>query len=145
MNTRRFADVTVGETIDCGTTSVTREEIVEFGERFDPLDIHTGPDRPADSPFDDVIASGIHTFALTQPPVVRHFYGDSDLVASGHIEELRLPAPVYPGATLAVSITPEAKRNSTQNDRRGVVTTRRTATADGETVLSLLNHTVWKQ
>jgi acyl dehydratase len=145
MSHRTFADVTVDETIDCGTNSVTREEIITFGEQFDPLAIHTDPEGAADSPFDDVIASGFHTLALTQPPAVKHFFGNSDLVASGHMEELRLPAPVYPGDTLAVTLTPEAKRDSERNDRRGVVTTRREATVDGETVLSLLNHTIWER
>lgn len=145
MGHRAFADVTVGETIDCGTNTATREEIIHFGEKFDPLDIHTDPDAAADSPFGDVIASGLHTFALTQPPVVEHFYGDSDIIASGQMEELHLPAPVYGGDTLTVTLAIEDKRDSARNDRRGVVTTRREATVDGETVFSLLNHTIWER
>ncbi|MFO7927946.1 MAG: MaoC/PaaZ C-terminal domain-containing protein [Halobacteriota archaeon] len=143
MSHRTFADVTVGDTIDCGAASVTREEIIEFGARYDPLDIHTDPDSAAESPFGDVIASGIHTFALTQPPVVEHFYGNSDLVAAGHLEELRFPAPVRPGETLAVSLDVLDKRTSVRNDGRGVVTTRRTATVDGELVFDMRNDTVW--
>jgi len=145
MSHRAFADVTVGETIDCGTNTATREELIAFGEKFDPLVIHTDPDGAADSPFGDVIASGLHTFALTQPPVVENFYGNSALIASGHMEELRLPAPVYGGDTLTVTLTIEDKRDSARNDRRGVVTTRREATVDGETVFSLLNHTIWER
>lgn len=145
MSHRTFAEVTVGDPIDCGTVRVTREEIIAFGEKFDPLAIHTDPERAADSPFGDVIASGLHTFALTQPPVVKHFYGNADLIASGHMEELRLPAPVYGGDTLAVTLTVEDKRDSKRNERRGVVTTRRKATVDGETVFSLLNHTIWER
>ncbi|MFB6172495.1 MAG: MaoC/PaaZ C-terminal domain-containing protein [Haloarculaceae archaeon] len=142
MSHRTFASVTVGETIDCGTTTVTREEIVSFAERYDPLAIHVDPDAAAASPFGDVIASGIHTFALTQPPVVEHFYGDSDLIAAGHVDEMRLPAPVRPGDALAVELAIEDKRVSERDDR-GIVTTRRTATVDGETVFSLRNNTVW--
>jgi acyl dehydratase len=97
MHQRTFADVTVGETIDCGTASVTAEEIVAFAEAHDPLGIHVDPDAAADSPFGGLVASGIHTFALTQPPVVEHFYADSGLIAAGHIEEVRFPAPVRPG------------------------------------------------
>lgn len=144
MSQRTFADVTVGETIDCGTGSVTAEEIVEFGERFDPLPIHTDPEAAADSPFGGLIASGIHTFALTQPPVVEGFYADSDLVAAGHIEAFRLPTPVRPGDTLEVTLEVRDKRDAGRSDR-GVVVTRRTATVDGETVLSLRNRTVWER
>jgi acyl dehydratase len=145
MSHRTFADVTVGETIDCGTNAATREEMIAFAQEHDPLGMHVDPDVATDTPFGDLIASGIHTFALTQPPVVEHFYSDSDLVAAGHMEELRLPAPVYPDDTLSVSLEIVDKRVSKNNDRRGVVTTRRTATVDCETVFSLLNHTVWER
>lgn len=143
MSHRTFADVTVGESIDCGTVSVTREEIIEFGTRHDPLEIHTDPAAAAASSFGDVIASGIHTFALTQPPVVERLYANSDLVASGHIRELRFPAPVRPGDTLSVAVDVLDKRNSVRNDTRGVLTTRRTATVGDELVLDLENETIW--
>ena len=145
MSHRTFADVTVDETIDCGTTSATREEILAFGEDHDPLAIHTDPDAAAESHFEGLIASGIHTLALTQPLVVEHFYGDSDLVAAGNFEDVRLPAPVRPGDTLSVSLSVEDKRVSENNDSRGVVTTRRTATVDDDLVFSLRNHTVWQR
>ena len=145
LHQRTFADVTVGETIDCGTASVTAEEIVAFAEAHDPLGIHVDPDAAADSPFGGLVASGIHTFALTQPPVVEHFYADSGLIAAGHIEEVRFPAPVRPGDTLAVSLDVVDTRASTSNDRRGIVTTHRTATVDGEVVFSMRNNTVWER
>ena len=143
--TRHFGDVTPGDAIDCGTTAVTREEILEFGDRYDPLAIHTDPEAAAESPFGGLIASGIQTFALTQPPVVEAFYGDSAMIASGGIEKLRFPAPVRPDDTLAVSLDVLDTRVSDRNEERGVVTTRRTATVDGETVLELRNDTVWER
>ncbi len=143
MTYRTFAGVTVGESIDCGAVTVDREEIVTFGERYDPLEIHTDPVAAADSPFGDIIASGIHTFALTQSPVVETFYGDSDVIAAGHIEDLRFPTPVRPDDTLAVELEILDKRPSAGNDARGVVTARRTAAVEGEAVLEMRNETVW--
>ena len=145
MSHRTFSDIAVGERIDCGTTTVSEDDIIRFGELFDPLAIHTDPDAAAESHFGGLIASGIHTFALTQPPVVEKFYADSDLIAAGHIEEFRLPAPVRPDDTLAVTLDVEDKRRSEGNERRGVVTTRRRATVDDRTVLDLRNHTVWER
>jgi acyl dehydratase len=145
MTNRTYADVTVGERIDCGTTSVSEADIVDFAKQFDPLGIHVDPDVAAASHFGGLIASSIHTFALTQPPVVEHFYADSDLVAAANIEEFRLPNPVRPGDTLAVTLDIEDKRPSEGNEGRGVVTTRRRATVDGRTVLALRNHTVWER
>lgn len=145
MTHRTYADVTVGERIDCGTTSVTDAGIIDFARQFDPLGIHVDPDAAAASHFGGLIASSIHTFALTQPPVVEHFYADSDLVAAANIEEFRLPNPVRPGDTLSVTLDIEKKRPSGRNERRGVVTTRRRATVDDRPVLDLRNHTVWER
>lgn len=145
MTHRTFEDVTVGETVDCGTATVTREEITSFAEEYDPLAIHVDPAAAAESPFGGLIASGIHTFGLTQPLVVDHFYGDSDLIAAGHVEDLRFPAPVRPGAALRVTLEIEDKRPSASDERRGVVTARRTATVGDDLVLSLRNHTIWRR
>lgn len=145
MSHRTFADVTVGETIDCGTTSVTREEILDFGRTYDPLAIHTDPEAAADSPFGGLIASGIHTFALTQPLVIQHFYGDSDFIVAGSIDELRLPAPVRPDDTLYVTLNVEDKRVSESNDRRGIITMRRLATVDSQPVFEMQNNTIWER
>lgn len=141
MSNRSFDDVTVGETIDCGTTTVTREEIRSFAREFDPLAMHVDPEAAADSPFGGLIASGIHTFALTQPRVVEHFYGDSDLVAANHIQNVRLPAPVRPGDTLHVEL--EIIDKAVSENGRGLVTTRRTARVDDEPVFEMRNRTVW--
>ena len=139
---RTFQDVTVGETVDCGTVSVDRESILAFAREFDPLAMHADPEAAVDSPFGGLIASGIHTFALTQRPVVEAFYGDSDLVAARHIEEVRLPAPVRPGDTLRVEL--EVLDKEVPESGRGLVTTRRTATVDDETVFEMRNRTVWE-
>lgn len=141
MNHRTFDDVTVGETIDCGTNTASREDVLSFGREFDPLPMHSDPEAAADSPFGGLIASGIHTFALTQPGVVEHFYGDSDLVAAKHIQDVRLPAPVRPGDTLHVEL--EILDTEVAANGRGIVTTRRTATVDGDLVFEMRNQTVW--
>jgi acyl dehydratase len=143
MSHRTFEDLTVGEAIDCGTTTVTQEEVLDFAAEFDPLDIHADPEAAADSPFGGLIASGIHTFALTQPLVVESFYGDSDLVAARRIEDLRLPAPVRPGDTLHVEL--EILGTDISERGKGLVTTRRTATVDGDTVFDMRNETVWSR
>lgn len=145
MSHRTFADLATGETIDCGRRSVTREEIISFAEEYDPLAIHTDPEAATASPFGGVIASGIHTFALTQPLVVEALYGDSDIVASRNIEDLEFHAPVRPRDTLHVAVEIEDKRVSSADAERGLLTTRRTATVEDEPVLTFRNRTVWRR
>jgi acyl dehydratase len=98
---RTFGGVTVDESIDRGTVTVDREELLGFGGRYDPLASHTDPAAAAEPPFGGIVASGIHTFVLTQPPVVEALYVDSDVIAAGRVESLRFPAPVRPDDTLA--------------------------------------------
>ena len=143
MSHRTFDDVSVGETIDCGTNAASRDAILSFGREFDPLPMHSDPEAAADSPFGGLIASGIHTFALTQPGVVEHFYADSDLVAAKHIQDVRLPSPVRPGDTLHVEL--EVLDKEVAENGRGLVTTRRTATVEGDTVFEMRNQTVWER
>jgi len=142
MSHRTLDDVTAGETVDCGTNTASREDILSFGREFDPLPMHSDPEAAAESPFGGLIASGIHTFALTQPPVVEHFYADSDLVAAKRIQDVRLPSPVRPGDTLHVEL--EILDKEVAENGRGTVTTRRTATVDGELVFEMRNRTVWE-
>jgi acyl dehydratase len=145
MSHRTFAALAEGAVVDCGTWTVSREAILAFGREHDPLAIHTDPDAAAASAFGGLIASGIHTFALTQPPVVDRLYADSDMIASRGIDDLRFPAPVRPGDTLHVSVEIEDKRSAPDDPERGYLTTHRRATVDDEPVLSLRNHTVWRR
>lgn len=158
---RLFEDLAEGQVYDCGTRSVSADEVVSFAEQFDPLAMHTDPERAAEGPFGGLIASGIHTFALSQSAAVEGFYADSALVASVGMEELRLPAPLRPDEEMAVEIEVLGCRPSEGDPSRGVVTTRRTATVGvdgasesergdgpaetGKTVLDITNHTVWRR
>ena len=143
MTVRRFEDLVVGDRLDCGTVTASKADMIAFAEQYDPLGMHVDEAAARDSPFGGLIASGIHTFALTQPPVVEHLYRDSMLVASAGMQELRFPAPLRPNDELHVTVDILDKRPAERSPDRGVLTTRRQATVDGTTVLDLENDTVW--
>lgn len=140
---RRFADLSPGDTYDCGTATASREEVVAFAREFDPLPIHTDPAAAAASPFGDLVASGIHTLALSQPPVVGRFYADSGLVAARGMANVDFPTPLRPDREMRVTLTVEDCRPSERDPGRGLVTTRRTCETDDGVVLDLTNTTVW--
>lgn len=117
--------------------------MLSFARDFDPLAMHADPEAAESSPFGGLIAIGIHTFALTQPRVVEHFYADSDLVAAKRIRDFRLPAPVRPGDTLHVEL--EILEKSVTANGRGLVTTHRTATVEDDMVFEMYNETVWER
>lgn len=79
---------------------MSREEIIDFASRFDPLPIHVDG---ANSLFGDVIASGIHTMALYSKLASHALFARLALIAGKGIDRLRLPHPVLPGAVLTGS------------------------------------------
>jgi acyl dehydratase len=60
-----FEDFNRGEVIEFEATYlVTEEEIREFGERWDPRQVHVDPVAAAESPFGGLVASSAHLFAI---------------------------------------------------------------------------------
>ena len=53
-----FEDMVVGTTIEVGKHTFTREEIVEFAQKFDPQPFHLDEAAAAESPFRGLVASG---------------------------------------------------------------------------------------
>lgn len=94
-------DLPVGFHVDLGTVDVSREEIIEFAQRYDPLPFHVDPDA---SHFGDVIGSSIHTLALFASVASPQFIARLAIVAGKGIDGLRLPNPVRPGSTLRASM-----------------------------------------
>lgn len=126
-------DLRIGDWMDLGAAQVHRDEVLAFAARFDPLPIHLDETNPV---FGGVIASGVHTLALFSSLASRQFIPRLALVAGRGIEQLRLPVPVRPGATLtgAVEIADIAEQVT-----RADVTYRSTLTdEEGRVVLSFL-------
>lgn len=60
-----FENLEIGDTFEAGEYTVTKEEIVEFAEQFDPQPFHTDEEAARDSMFGELIASGLHTLCLS--------------------------------------------------------------------------------
>jgi len=87
--------------MELGPVEVTRDEIVRFARQFDPLPIHVDG---TESPFGDVIASGMHTLALFASISSPKFMARLALVAGKGFDRMRLPNPVRPGSVLTGSL-----------------------------------------
>ncbi|GAB4009067.1 MaoC/PaaZ C-terminal domain-containing protein [Nocardioides ultimimeridianus] len=94
-------DLPIGFHVELGTVGVSREEIIEFARRYDPLPFHVDP---AASHFGDVIGSSIHTLALFASLASPQLVARLAIVAGKGIDRLRLPNPVRPGSTLRGSM-----------------------------------------
>lgn len=136
---RTFDDFAVGETWQSPPMTVTAEDIVAFGTRYDPQPMHTDAEVAARSPFGGLIASGWHIAALT----VRAFveaggYGGTPVVGLG-IDELRWLKPVRAGDVITVHREIVELRRSASNPGHGIVKTRVTVRNQaGDAVMGLL-------
>lgn len=134
-----FDELAVGQRFDFGTLEMTREDILDFGRRFDPQPFHVDEEAAADGPFGGLIASGLHTLSASFATMIR-----TGLLAKvsmgGAGMEIAWPAPVRPGDVLDVTGVVEELTPSRSKPDRGVAKLRFTAhrLGDGVKVLDVL-------
>lgn len=135
---RTFEDLEIGHEFELGSYTVTEEEILEFGRRYDPQPFHTDPEAAGDSVFGGLIASGWLTAAIFMRLYYETVLADADGRGSPGVEDLRWRAPVRPGDTLSGTIRVEDKAPSATTPGRGtVVLASELRNQDGTTVLTL--------
>lgn len=132
-----FEDIEVGETTEFGSRTVTKEEIVEFAEKYDPQPFHTDEKAAEGSMYGGLIASGWQTAALCMRLLVDGWAGERASLGARGIDELRWHRPVRPGDTLSIGIEVLEKRPSANAPKRGHVRTKLTGrNQDDEPVIS---------
>ncbi|MFF7169381.1 MaoC/PaaZ C-terminal domain-containing protein [Streptomyces pseudovenezuelae] len=132
-----------GAVFDLGSAKVSREEILDFGRRFDPLPLHTDEDAAAESRFGGLIASGFHTLAVLQRLAVDMLFSHAAVIAGREMGSIRMRAPVRPEDVLHGSM--EIVDVHARNDGTAVVHSRGTLTNDsGAVVLEIEGKTLWE-
>ena len=133
---RYLDDYLPGATYDCGSVSVSEDEIVSFARQFDPQPFHVDPGAAARGPFGGLIASGWHTAALVMRLLVDHYLPEEASLGSPGLDEMRWPDPVRPGDTLRVRASVVETRRSLSKPDRGIMKTAIEAVnQDGRTVM----------
>ncbi|MFC7134416.1 MULTISPECIES: MaoC family dehydratase [Salinibaculum] len=130
-----YEDVTVGETRSFGSYEVTREEIVDFAEKYDPQPFHTDPDAARNSMFGSLVASGWHTASISMRLLVDNYLNESGAMGSPGLESLRWLRPVRPGDVLSIEVRTTDKE-PWDGDRGVVESHLETVRDDGETVMT---------
>ena len=98
-----FEDLQVGVEREFGTYEVTREEVIDFAQKYDPQPFHLSDEAAAKTHFGRLAASGWHTAAMTMAVIARKVMSEKQAgLGSPGIDELRWRKPVYPGDTLHV-------------------------------------------
>jgi acyl dehydratase len=131
-------DLVVGTQTDFGSYQVTREEVLEFAQKYDPQPFHLSDEEAAKTHFGRIAASGWHTAAMVMAVIARHVVEHEQAgLGSPGIDELRWKKPVYPGDTLYVRGKIIEKRPSRSRPDMGSFRTETTVTnQNGDVVMS---------
>src|SRR5579859_3157513 len=105
MAHRYFEDFAVGHTLELGSYTITREEILAFARQFDPQPFHTDEEQAKASLYGGLIASGWHTASIFMRLLVDGLLNDTASMGSPGVDELRWLRPVRPGDTLRARFT----------------------------------------
>ena len=121
MKTLYFDDFKVGYKFESPGVTITESQIIEFALQYDSQPFHMNVEAAKKSIFSGLIASGIHTFAVTfRLILMAGVITDSNLGSPG-FDELRWLLPVRPGDTLrAVGEVLEIIPSASKPDR-GIV------------------------
>ena len=116
-----YAQLTPGRVIDCGTASLTEDEIVSFAREYDPQWFHVDPERAADSQWHGLIASGWQTCGIVMRLVVRAILDGSESFGSPGLSYLRWEHPVRAGDVLRCTVEVIERRVSKGDPTLGIV------------------------
>lgn len=137
-------DFEVGQVEDLGSHVVTKEEILEFAEKWDWQRFHVDTGNSCENPFGELIASGWHTTSIFMRLYVGAILENSWGAGSPGVDELRWTEPVRPGDTLTARLTVESIIPSLQYRDRGTVKPKcELINQHGRIVLSMYLHSMF--
>jgi acyl dehydratase len=115
-----FEDIEIGKKSSFGHYEVTREEVLEFANNYDPQAFHLNDEAAAQTHFGRISASGWHTCAMTMRMLVDNMKAHAQAgLGSPGVDEIRWLKPVYPGDSLRVESEILSKRQSQSKPEMG--------------------------
>jgi acyl dehydratase len=132
----RFADLTAGRVIDCGSATLSEQEILDFGRAYDPQPFHTSIECATSGQWKGLIASGWQTCGVAMRLIVQTILDGSESFGSPGLAFLKWENPVRPGDVLRCTVEVLEQRTSRSNPSLGIVRWRwRLTIPSGESVL----------
>lgn len=133
-----FDDVKVGQVLQLGSRTITRDEIIAFAREFDPQPFHLDEEAAKASIYGGLLASGWHTAAILMRLLYDGFVKDAASMGSPGVDEVRWLKPVRPGDTLTARFTVLETIPSRSKPDRGIVRSlSEMLNQHGETVLTM--------
>jgi acyl dehydratase len=101
---RYFEDFRVGQTFDCGSYELTKEEILAFAREFDAQPHHLDENAAKDSILGGLAASGWHVCAIAMRLAADHIFNRAEARGGAGVEDCRWLKPVRPGDVLRLEV-----------------------------------------
>ena len=102
MSKLYWEDLAIGQVLEYGAHTVTREEVIEFAREFDAQPFHVDDEAAAQSPYGGLIASGWQTAGFCMRMLVDNVLSKARSLGAPGVEWLRWRQPVRPGDELRV-------------------------------------------
>jgi len=116
----KLDEFTIGQVFQTKSLKLTKEDIMRFAGEFDPQYMHLDEEKAKQGRFDGIIASGIHTLAITFKLWVEEgFYGE-DVIAGTRMNNIKFIKPVYPEDVLHINV--EVIDKKATKDETGILT-----------------------
>jgi len=128
MSIRYAEDFEVGEKFDLGRYHVTREEIVDFAQKYDPFPFHVDEEFASKTVFGGIISSGWLTSLVWLRLMHKNFLEYETVLGSPGHEEVKWPTPVRPDDQLEGTLEVLEQRVSRSRPDLGFVRYRATLT-----------------
>ena len=119
---RHFEDLAVGEVIDLGHTTVSKEMIITFAREFDPFPFHLDEVAAKASLLGGLASSGWQTGALSLRMLVDSFLGKLASAGGLGFSDLKWKNPVMVGDTIGGTVTIAELRRSGSHPQWGIMT-----------------------
>jgi acyl dehydratase len=115
-----FEDLEIGTKASFGRYEVTRDEVIEFAQKYDPQPFHLSDLAAAQTHFGRISASGWHTCAMVMRMLVDNITARKQAgLGSPGQDELRWLKPVYPGDVLRLETELLSKQLSRSRPEMG--------------------------
>ena len=128
MSIRYAEDFEVGEKFDLGRYHVTREEIVDFAQKYDPFPFHIDEEFASKTVFGGIISCGWLTSLVWLRLMHKNFLEYETVLGSPGHEEGKWPTPVRPDDQLEGTLEVLEQRVSRSRPDLGFVRYRATLT-----------------
>jgi len=136
VSDRYFEDFKVGDRFTSGGMTVTETDIIAFARQWDPQPFHVDAEFASRSTFGGLIASGLHTMAVTLRLWLDQGVLRACSLGSPGLGEVQFVRPVRPGDTLRVLTDIVELRPSGSRSDRGIARIRQvTINQHGEQVM----------